>query len=233
MKPQGSAAAGPAGQTSTFHLLRVNCSVFKTSFLCIVSAAFVLLRVKMNVRRHLREKNTIPKIFAETVRRHGDKTALIFEGTGERWTFRQLDEYSNRVANLLLERGFKVATTLSVLLLWKIAPELHSQPLFSGNFSLQDGDVVALFMENRSQYVGLWLGMAKIGVEAALINFNLRLEALVHCVTISNAKAVMFGSELNDGKSGRDGGSDYGLSVIFMPYYSYLDLLAISQSSRK
>lgn len=104
---------------------------------------------------------------------------------------------------------------------------------FSGNFSPQDGDVVALFMENRSQYVGLWLGMAKIGVEAALINFNLRLEALVHCVTISNAKAVMFGSELNDGKSGRDGGSDYRLSIIFIPYYSYLDLLAISQSSRK
>lgn len=60
--------------------------------------------------------------------------------------------------------------------------------------------MVALFMENRSQYVGLWLGMAKIGVEAALINFNLRLEALVHCVTISNAKAVVFGSELNDGE---------------------------------
>lgn len=72
------------------------------------SAAIVLLRVKMNVRRHLREKNTIPRVFAETVRRHGDKTALIFEGTGERWTFRQLDEYSNRVANFLLDRGFKV-----------------------------------------------------------------------------------------------------------------------------
>lgn len=71
-------------------------------------------------------------------------------------------------------------------------------------FCLQDGDVVALFMENRSQYVGLWLGMAKIGVEAALINFNLRLEALVHCVTISNAKAVVFGSELTDGESKRD-----------------------------
>uniref|UniRef100_A0A3Q4HWY0 Arachidonate--CoA ligase n=1 Tax=Neolamprologus brichardi TaxID=32507 RepID=A0A3Q4HWY0_NEOBR len=134
-------------------------------------AASVLLRVKLNVRRHLREKNTIPKIFAETVHRHGDKTALIFEGTGERWTFRQLDEYSNRVANLLLERGFK------------------------------EGDVVALFMENRSQYVGIWLGMAKIGVEAALINFNLRLDALVHCVTISNAKAVIFGSELTDAMS--------------------------------
>lgn len=61
--------------------------------------------------------------------------------------------------------------------------------------------MVALFMENRSQYVGLWLGMAKIGVEAALINFNLRLEALVHCITISGAKAVVFGSELTEGKT--------------------------------
>ena len=134
------------------------------------SAAGVLIKVKWNVKRHLRERNTLPKIFAETVRRYGDKTALIFEGTGEKWSFRQLDEYSNRVANLLLQRGFV------------------------------EGDVVALFMENRSQYVGLWLGMAKIGVEAALINFNLRLEALVHCVTISNAKAVVFGSELTEGE---------------------------------
>ena len=134
------------------------------------SAAGVLLRVKLNVRRHLRQRNTIPKIFAEMVQRHGDKTALIFEGTGEAWSFRQLDAYSNRVANLLLQRGYK------------------------------EGDVGALFMENRSQYVGLWLGMAKIGVEAALINFNLRLEALVHCINISNAKAVVFGSELTDGK---------------------------------
>ncbi|KAG7477307.1 hypothetical protein MATL_G00092960 [Megalops atlanticus] len=133
-----------------------------------VHAAGVLLKVKMNVRRHLCQRNTIPKIFTETVQHHGDKTALIFEGTGEAWTFRQLDSYSNRVANLLLERGFR------------------------------EGDVVALFMENRSQYVGLWLGMAKIGVEAALINFNLRLEALVHCVTISNAKAVVFGGELTE-----------------------------------
>ncbi|XP_048875111.1 long-chain fatty acid transport protein 4 [Brienomyrus brachyistius] len=129
-------------------------------------AALLLLRVKLNVRRHLRQRNTIPKIFAETLQRHPDKTALIYEATGEAWTFRQLDIYSNRVANLLLQRGFK------------------------------EGDVVALFMENRPQYVGLWLGMAKIGVEAALINFNLRMDALLHCVTISNAKAIVFGSEL-------------------------------------
>uniref|UniRef100_A0A672KE41 Long-chain-fatty-acid--CoA ligase n=1 Tax=Sinocyclocheilus grahami TaxID=75366 RepID=A0A672KE41_SINGR len=139
---------------------------FHNVFFC--SAASVLLRVKLNVKKHLRERNTVPKLFAKSVKKYGDKTALIFEGTDEKWSFKELDDYSNRVANLLLQRGFT------------------------------EGDVIALFMENRSQYVGLWLGMAKIGVEAALINFNLRLEALVHCVNISSAKAVVFGSELTD-----------------------------------
>nr|QKO28391.1 long-chain fatty acid transport protein 4 [Ctenopharyngodon idella] len=134
----------------------------------IILAASVLLRVKLNVKKHLRERNTVPKLFAKSLKKYGDKTALIFEGTGEKWSFKELDDYSNRVANFFLQNGFK------------------------------EGDVVALFMENRSQYVGLWLGMAKIGVEAALINFNLRLEALVHCVNISSAKAVVFGSELTD-----------------------------------
>uniref|UniRef100_A0A672J2P5 Arachidonate--CoA ligase n=1 Tax=Salarias fasciatus TaxID=181472 RepID=A0A672J2P5_SALFA len=133
-------------------------------------AASVLLRVKMNVRRHLREKNTIPKIFAETVQRHGDKTA----------------ENARTISHF----PFKDVGTVSL-----------SDETSLCLFSLKEGDVVALFMENRSQYVGLWLGMAKIGVEAALINFNLRLEALVHCVIISNAKAVIFGSELTDAVS--------------------------------
>ncbi|KFV13476.1 Long-chain fatty acid transport protein 1, partial [Tauraco erythrolophus] len=55
---------------------------------------------------------------------------------------------------------------------------------------------VAIFMESRPEFVGLWLGMAKMGVEAALINFNLRLDSLAYCVAASGAKAVVFGAEL-------------------------------------
>nr|XP_033817432.1 long-chain fatty acid transport protein 4 isoform X2 [Geotrypetes seraphini]XP_033817433.1 long-chain fatty acid transport protein 4 isoform X2 [Geotrypetes seraphini]XP_033817434.1 long-chain fatty acid transport protein 4 isoform X2 [Geotrypetes seraphini] len=131
-----------------------------------LNAAKVLLTVKLNVRRHLREGNTIPMLFSQCVRWHPDKPALIFQATGTIWTFRQLDLFSNAVANYLQEQGFCA------------------------------GDVVALFMENRNEFVGFWLGMAKIGVEAALINSNLRLEALQHCITVSNAKAVVFGGEV-------------------------------------
>ncbi|NXV55772.1 S27A4 protein, partial [Molothrus ater] len=130
------------------------------------STGLVLLRVKWQVWRHVREKNTIAKIFQRTARKYPEKTALIFQGTGESWTFRQLDEYSNQVANFFYSQGFR------------------------------SGDVVALFMESRNQYVGLWLGLAKIGVETALVNSHLRLDALLHCIAISSSKAVVFGVEM-------------------------------------
>jgi len=55
-------------------------------------------------------------------------------------------------------------------------------------------------MESRPEFVMLWLGLAKIGVVSALMNFNLREEALTHCITISAAKSLIFGSELTQGQ---------------------------------
>ena len=62
------------------------------------------------------------------------------------------------------------------------------------------GDSVALFMENRPEFVTIWLGLAKIGVVPAFINYNLRHESLVHSVKVANCKAIIFGAELFDGK---------------------------------
>ena len=42
--------------------------------------------------------------------------------------------------------------------------------------------------------------MSKIGVVPALINYNLRLESLVHSVTVVDCRAIVFGKELTDGK---------------------------------
>ncbi|MGH0177363.1 UNVERIFIED_CONTAM: hypothetical protein FKN15_075136 [Acipenser sinensis] len=130
------------------------------------SGLYVLLRVKFCLYRHLRAGSTIPSIFSATAHRHPDKPALIQEGTGEVWSFSQLDKLSNGVAQLVLSLG--------------LAP----------------GAVVAVFMESRPLFVALWLGMAKVGVEAALINFNLRRDSLLHCVGVSGARAVIFGAEL-------------------------------------
>ena len=55
---------------------------------------------------------------------------------------------------------------------------------------------MAIFMENKPEYIGVWLGLSKIGVISALINTNLKSEPLIHSVSISKAKAVIFSSSL-------------------------------------
>ncbi|XP_076841968.1 long-chain fatty acid transport protein 1b [Brachyhypopomus gauderio] len=131
-----------------------------------LSGLYVLLRVKIIVRRYLRTRSTVPSIFAQQVALHPDKPALVEEATGEVWSFSELDRRSNAVAHWALAHGWG------------------------------SGDVVAIFMEGRPLMVALWLGLAKVGVEAALINFNLRQDSLIHCIEVSHAQGMVFGAEL-------------------------------------
>ncbi|MEQ8267136.1 MAG: long-chain-acyl-CoA synthetase [Parvibaculum sp.] len=63
------------------------------------------------------------------------------------------------------------------------------------------GDVVALMMENRPEYLVAWLGIVKAGATAALINTNLTKGPLAHCLNISNANHLVLGAELADNYS--------------------------------
>ncbi|XP_014637230.1 PREDICTED: long-chain fatty acid transport protein 1 isoform X1 [Ceratotherium simum simum] len=126
----------------------------------------VLIRVRLELRRHQRACHTIPRIFQVVARRQPERLALVDAASGASWTFAQLDAYSNAVANLFRQLGFV------------------------------PGDVVAIFLEGRPEFVGLWLGLAKAGVEAALLNVNLRREPLAFCLGASGAKALVFGGEL-------------------------------------
>ena len=81
------------------------------------------------------------------------------------WTFEEVEYFSNKVANYFQSIGYR------------------------------KGDVVALFMENRPELVFFWLGLAKIGVISALINYNLRKESLSHCISIVNAKGLIYSND--------------------------------------
>jgi fatty-acyl-CoA synthase len=83
-------------------------------------------------------------------------------------TYRQMDEAANRYANWAIGQGIK------------------------------RGDVVALFMENRPEYIICWYGLIKLGAIVALINTNLRGSALAHSIAIAEAKHIVLGSELAD-----------------------------------
>jgi len=110
------------------------------------------------------EHITIPDLFHRICTKHRNKAAILYED--QTWSFQDLDNYSNAVANYFQNEGFT------------------------------SSDTVAILLENSPEFVGLWLGMAKVGIHAAFINTNLREDALLHCVTMSEAKALVFGKHL-------------------------------------
>ena len=63
---------------------------------------------------------------------------------------------------------------------------------------LHTGDVAALLMENRPEYLAAWLGLAKLGVTTALINTNLSGRGLRHALATSGARHLLLGSECLD-----------------------------------
>jgi fatty-acyl-CoA synthase len=58
------------------------------------------------------------------------------------------------------------------------------------------GDVVALLMPNRPEYMAVWLGLTRIGAVVALINTNLRDASLAHCLAVANAKLIVVDATL-------------------------------------
>lgn len=73
-------------------------------------------------------------------------------------TYRDLDHLANRYAHWAQGRGLK------------------------------RGDVVAVLLPNRADYVPIWMGLNKIGVTAALINNALTGNSLAHCLHISTTQ---------------------------------------------
>ncbi|HEX3407791.1 MAG TPA: AMP-binding protein, partial [Caulobacteraceae bacterium] len=60
---------------------------------------------------------------------------------------------------------------------------------------LRRGDVVALLMPNRIEYLPIWYGLSKVGVVTALINNQLSGPALAHCLTVSGAAHCLVDEE--------------------------------------
>lgn len=58
------------------------------------------------------------------------------------------------------------------------------------------GEVVALLMENRPEYVAIWLGLSRVGIVTALLNTHLSGDRLAHCMREANARHWIVGAEL-------------------------------------
>ncbi|HVI30206.1 long-chain-acyl-CoA synthetase [Hansschlegelia sp.] len=63
---------------------------------------------------------------------------------------------------------------------------------------VRKGDVVALMMPNRPDYLAFWVGVLRVGGAVALLNTNLSGGGLAHCVSIVRPKHVVIGAEFED-----------------------------------
>jgi fatty-acyl-CoA synthase len=92
-------------------------------------------------------------------------TGVFVRFEGRTLSYAEFNARANRVAHWALEQG------------------------------LGRGDVVALLMESRPEYLETWAGLAKAGATTALLNTNLSGAALAHALGESRCRALVLGAE--------------------------------------
>ena len=90
-----------------------------------------------------RHKKSPARLLEDTTKANPYKTALIQAETGERWSFHEMNQYCNAVANYFISQT-----------------------------GLKKGDTVALICDNRIEYGPIWLGLNRVGLVPALINYR-------------------------------------------------------------
>ncbi|XP_076268207.1 long-chain fatty acid transport protein 4-like isoform X2 [Rhynchophorus ferrugineus] len=121
-----------------------------------------LIEIYFKLRKIQKRQVTLISLFQETVSRNPHKVAFYFED--QKWTFRELDIHTNRIAHYFKHKGLK------------------------------KNDIVSLLHDNSPEYVAIWLGLAKLGVLTAFINTNLVFGSLCHCIQVAKSKALIFSS---------------------------------------
>src|SRR6187399_1607375 len=95
-----------------------------------------------------------------------DKPAYIMAASGETVTYKELDEESNRLAQLLRDRG------------------------------LEFGDHIAIFMDNNSRYLQVAWAAQRSGLYFTPINFHFTAEEVAYILENSDSKAIVVSSAL-------------------------------------
>ncbi|MDP2728796.1 MAG: AMP-binding protein, partial [Dehalococcoidia bacterium] len=106
------------------------------------------------------------EILDRNVRRHPNKTALVFEG--KHYTFAQLHDRVNRLANGLLDMGAR------------------------------KGDRVAVLAQNCSEYVEIYCAAARAGLVTAPVNWRFVEKELVKVINYVEPHILIVEAEFAD-----------------------------------
>lgn len=108
------------------------------------------------------EVTIIREMILRAARRWPDRVALVFDASGEQFTFSELEGQTNRIAKFLADE-----------------------------FGIATGDKVALMLPNVSGYPLFWLALAKLGAITVPLNPAYRMEDARHLLTHSGASLVV------------------------------------------
>ncbi|KAF5290913.1 hypothetical protein FQR65_LT11495 [Abscondita terminalis] len=122
--------------------------------------------VKKRIKIINKDNLSLHKVFSKTVEKFPNKVAIVFGE--ERWTFKMMNDYCNKIANYFNIEGFK------------------------------KGDTIGFLYDNRPEYICVWVGLSRLGISTALINTNLVQDSLVHSLEVAKCKALIFGSNFAD-----------------------------------
>lgn len=118
---------------------------------------------------------TVGDQLRKIARIHPERHAVVDLGADSSYTYTELNERANRLANALRERG--------------ITP---------------NESTVAVLSENRAETVVLLYACAKIGCLMATLNWRLEQEELIHCVDLVEPEAVFVSDRFEDKRADID-----------------------------
>lgn len=120
----------------------------------------------------VQENESLADVLAPAMKLSPDKVAIYFEGT--EFTYRDLDEKGNRVANVLIDLG------------------------------IQPGDRVSMHLDNRPDFIWGYLGIMRSGAVLVPTNVMYTGPEMQHILGDSGARAVIVLDELEDKMHGMD-----------------------------
>ena len=107
---------------------------------------------------------TVADILEEQVEKTPNNIAIEFDD--KKYTYREMDNEANKIANWAIGKGYKT------------------------------GDVISLLMENKPEYIFTWFGLAKVGITIACLNNNIKSKSLAHCIKKSGSRSLIISSDL-------------------------------------
>ena len=113
-------------------------------------------------------KMVVGNILATSATRYPDAPAFYCASTSRRFTFREVDARTNRLAQALLAQRFK------------------------------RGDVVAFLLRNRAEIVEIYFALARTGIVGLPLNYRLTEVELVELMLSMGAKALLYEQRFED-----------------------------------